>query len=163
MAEPSEVIDEQRQAAGQAILELTDRFGFDAFAAGWLYDRPSGHWRYLLVTPMLRTRGPAWVYERLLRLFSHNPLPAGLSPLDVYVIDPDMEAAAFGPPWLAYDGRKAPQGLILLLAHDVRIQDFLIEDGFVAFYRRLPTDLRERKGDPSPRFSARIRQLDKAA
>lgn len=163
MAEQLGDIDEVRKAAGREILDLTDRFGFDAFAAGWLHDRRSGAWRYLLVTPMLRTHGPTWVYDRLLRLFRHQPLPEGISPLDVYVIDPDMEIAAFGLPFLAVDERDVPAGLSIVLTHDVRISDFLIDDGFVAFYRRLPMELRKRKSDPARRFDSRVRQLDRAA
>lgn len=158
-------IDDLRQAAGLEILDLTDRFGFDAFAAGWLHDRQSGAWRYLLVTPMLRTRGPAWVYNRLLRLFRHRPLPDGVSPLDVHVIDQDMEFAAFGRPTVAMDERDGnlPAGINVLFAQDLRIGDFMIDDGFVAFHRRLPIPLRTRKADPARQFDTRVRQLDQAA
>lgn len=165
MAEQSGEVDEVRQAAGRDILDLTDRFGFDAFAAGWLHDRQSGAWRYLLVTPMLRTHGPNWVYDRLLRLFRHHPLPEGISPLDIYVIDPDMEIAAFGVPMVAMDERDTqwPAGLTMLITHEVRISDFLIGDGFVAFHRRLPMQLRTRRSDPARKFDSRVRQLDRAA
>jgi len=162
MVEQAGDIDAVREAAGREILDLTDRFGFDAFAAGWLHDRQTGAWRYLLVTPMLKTHGPSWVYDHLLRLFRHNPLPDGITPLDICVVDPTMEIAAFGPPFLAMDERRAPAGLGILLTHDVQINDFLIEDGFVAFYRRLPQELRERR-NPARQFDLKIRQLDRAA
>jgi hypothetical protein len=163
MADQVADIDEVRLAAGREILRLTDRFGFDAFAAGWLHDRESGAWRYLLVTPMLKTRGPHWVYERLLRLFRYRPLPEGITPLDIHVVDPDMEIAAFGEPFLAIDEREIPAGVQVFLAHDVRIKDFLVGDGFVAFYRRLPIEQRQHRGDPARQFDMRVRQLDRAA
>ena len=163
MVERASDIDRVRQAAGREILDLTDRFGFDAYAAGWLHDRRTGAWRYLLVTPMLKTHGPRWVYDRLLRLFRYNPLPAGISPLDIFVIDPDMEIAAFGQPWLAFDERTAPSGLGVFLSQDLRIGDFLIGEGFVAFYRRLPPELRRRKTNPARRFDRSVRNLDRAA
>lgn len=162
MVEQAGDIDAARQAAGRAILDLTDRFGFDAFAAGWLHDRPTHAWRYLLVTPMLTTHGPSWVYDRLLRMFRHSGLPDGVTPLDIYVIDPEMEIAAFGPPLVAMDERETPAGLSVLLRHDVRIGDFLIADGFVAFYRRLPLHLRARR-DPARQFDLKVRRLDLAA
>jgi hypothetical protein len=162
MAEQTVKIDPTRKAAGRDILSLTDRFGFDAFAAGWLYDQSTRRWRYLLVTPMLETHGPKWIYDRLLRMFRHNPLPAGVTPLDIYVIDPEMEIAAFGPPLAGTDEREAPAGVTMLLTHNVRINDFLIEDGFVGFYRRLPQTQRTRRS-PARQFDLKVRQLDKAA
>jgi hypothetical protein len=162
MAEQTVKIDPEREAAGREILGLTDRFGFDAVAAGWLYDRSTRVWRYLLVTPMLDTHGPKWIYDRLLRMFSHHPLPAGVTPLDIYVIDPAMEIAAFGPPFVAMDERQVPPGLTVLMTHNMRINDFLVEDGFVAFYRRLPAKQRARR-NPARQFDLKVRQLDQAA
>jgi hypothetical protein len=163
MADQISEIDAVRRGAGQEILDLTDQFGFGAFAAAWLHDRGTGAWRYLLVTPMLKTRGPRWVYERLLRLFRHNPLPTGITPLDIYVVDPDMEIAAFGEPVVAMDDRAAPAGLSAIIVQDIKIEDFLIGNGFAAFYRRLPLELRKHQANPARQFDLRIRQLDKAA
>ena len=97
--------------------------------------------------------------------FRHHPLPEGISPLDIYVIDPDMEIAAFGVPMVAMDERDTqwPAGLTMLITHEVRISDFLIGDGFVAFHRRLPMQLRTRRSDPARKFDSRVRQLDRAA
>jgi hypothetical protein len=162
MADVAMNVDEARQEAGREILALTDRFGFDAYAAGWLHNQPTDAWRYFLVTPMLRSRGPAWVYDRLMRLFRHYPLPAGLSPLDIHVIDPEMETALFGPPVLAYDERAGAPGVSVLLSHDLRFENFVIEDGFVAFHRRLPDELRRHRRDPGAQFNRRIGELQAA-
>ena len=153
------MIDQDRELAGRTILDLTDAFGFDAYAAGWVHDRGTGSWRYLLVTPMLRSRGPRWVYERLMRLFQHQPLPAGVSPLDIMVLDPEMEEAAFGPPLVEYDDRGRPAGLGILLVADIVVDHFLVGDGFVAFYRRVPTALRRQHRDPAATFDARVQRI----
>jgi len=162
MADVAVNIDEARQAAGREILALTDRVGFDAYAAGWLYDRPTDTWRYVLVTPMLSTKGPAWVYERLMRLFRSNPLPPGVSLLDIHVIDPEMETALFGPPALAFDDREPVPGINVMLSQHLQFDNFLIEDGFVAFHRRLPDQLRQGRRDPGPRFNQRVSELQAA-
>ena len=158
-----EDVDPVRRVAGKAILDLTDQFGFEAFAAAWLHDRTTGTWKYLLVTPMLKSKGPHWVYDRLIKLFRHYPLPDGISPLDVHVIDPAMEVAAFGPPLMALDDRDAPTGLVMFLATDTLIGDLFVDEGFAAFYRRLPASSRTRRGDIARRFDHRVRQLDLAA
>lgn len=161
MADPI-VIDEARQKAGRKILALTDRAGFDAYAAGRLHDRQTGTWRYLLVTPMLKSHGPRWIYERLLKVFRYHPLPEGVTPLDVYVMDPAMEIAAFGEPFLAMDDRENSTGVGILLTHDVKIDDSTVSDGFVTFYRRLPASLRVQRRDPARKFDLRVRQLEAA-
>ena len=153
------MIDPARLDAGRAILDLTDAHGFDAFAAGWIHDRATGAWRYVLVTPMLRSRGPRWVYERLMRLFRHRPLPEGISPLDIVVLDPGMEEAAFGPPLVALDERALPPGVGIQLVADIAVGGFLVGEGFVAFYRRLPLSHRGRRRDPATRFDAEVRRL----
>lgn len=162
MADPDSTLDEARREAGRAILKLTDEVGFDAYAAGWLHDRATDVWRYLLVTPMLRTHGPRWVYDRLLRVFRRCPLPDGVSPLDIYVLDPEIEVAVFGPPLLAMDERELPTGLTATLSHSVSLGNAVVEDGSVTFFRRLPILLRARRRNPAPRFDRRVRQLEAA-
>jgi len=159
MADITVNIDEARQVVGRMILALTDSVGFDAFAAGWLCNQPADTWRYFLVTPMLRSRGPTWIYERLMRLFRHDPLPAGFSPLDIHVIDPEMERALFGPPDVA---NPNAHGLNGLPSHDLRPEHRVIEDGFVMFQRRLPAELRRHRRDPGAQFNKQINQLQAA-
>jgi hypothetical protein len=161
MANSSEndTIDQARLDAGQAILDLTDRGGFDARAAGWLHDRPTGAWRYLLVTPMLNTHGPKWVYERLLRLFRKFDLPAGISPLDIYVIDEAMEFSAFGPPLVAFGTERTVPGVRMYVTHPIQIDGFMVSDGFVVFLRRLPEAIRKLHGNPAKHFDKTIQKL----
>lgn len=157
MADQDDVIDAARHAAGWAILELTDRVGFQACTAAWMYDRSTDLWRYVLVTPMAATRGPRWVYDRLVSLFRHYGLPAGVSLADISVIDPAMEAALFGEATLAGDVRPdAPP-------HAVPLDEAPTGAGFAVFYRRLPVARRGRGGDPAHDFDLRVRRLDRAA
>jgi hypothetical protein len=160
-------LDAERKAAGLDILRLTDEFGFDAFSAAWLHDRPSQLWRYLLVTPLLDTKGPIWVHARLLRVFKRCPLPAGITPLDIFVVDPATEDAVFGDRIIQFDPRlRASDGsvetLVLMATQDIRIEGFSITDGFAAFYRRLPDADRKARRDSSRLFDRRVRQLEAA-
>jgi len=152
-------IDETKQAAGQAILELTDRFGFDALAAGWLYDRPTDTWRYLLVTQMLRSEGPRWIYDRLLRIFQRYHLPDGVSPLDIFVIDEATEMAAFGKPLFAVDQDRTIPGMRMFVTQPITVNEFVVTDGFVAFLRRVPVELRKNHRNPARRFDKTIQKL----
>jgi hypothetical protein len=154
-------LDQQRMLAGLEILRLTDQLGFDAYAAAWLHDRPSGLWRYLLVTPMLDTKGALWVHDRLLRAFIKRPLPAGITPLDIFVIEPETEDAVFGqePSGAMDGGTRVPT---IIATREIRIEGFSISDGFAAFYRRLPADERQRRDDPSDCFDLAVRRLEAA-
>lgn len=160
MADSSEKsVDQARLDAGQAILELTDSFGFDALAAGWLHDKPTDAWRYFLVTPMLKSNGPEWIYSRLLRIFRKFPLPAGISPLDIYVIDEAMEMSAFGKPLLAFDHNRSVPGVRMTIKQAVKLPGFMITDGSVIFIRRTPEEVRKRLGNPARRFDKTIQKL----
>ncbi len=148
----------ERQTAGQAVLALTDRVGFDAYAAAWVFDAESGAWRFVLSTPMLGLRGPEWVYSRLLRAFRRLEMPRGMSPLDVFVIDPAVEVAVFGEPdWPP--ARPAQGGPALTLGIPLRASGAFGE-GVAYFYRRLPG--RERGRDPSRDFDLLVRRLKAA-
>lgn len=162
MADPDDTIDEARREAGRAILKLTDDVGFDAYAAGWLHDRTTDVWRYLLVTPMLKTQGPRWIYDRLLRVFQHCPLPEGVSPVDIFVLDPEVETAVFGPPLVEMDERDLPAGITATLSQDVSLGGFLVRDGSVTLFRRVPIQLRKSTRNPARRFDMRVRQLEAA-
>ncbi|CAK0769021.1 conserved hypothetical protein [uncultured Gammaproteobacteria bacterium] len=82
-------LDSARESAGREILNLVDRIGFPTQAAGWIYavdpETTAGRWNYYLITPMLDEKGPHWIYERLLKVFSRIGLPAGITPLDIHV------------------------------------------------------------------------------
>ncbi len=166
MADNRHHVDEARTDAGKRILDMTDAVGFDAHAAGWIHDRPTASWRYLLSTPMLKSEGPLWIYSRLMKVFRHTPLPEGVSPLDIFVIDPDFEMALFGPSLM---GRyvspiKNPhlKVAILTLAQDIQFEDFAVTDGFVSFYRRLLPVERHRRHNPARTFDHKVKVLEAA-
>jgi hypothetical protein len=144
------------------VLRLTEALGFDAFAAAWLHDRPSGLWRYLLVTPMLDTKGPAWVHERLLRAFKKCSLPAGITPLDIFVVEPAIEVAMFGAAGTRQPARARADDPVARETQEIRIDDFSITDGFAAFYRRRSRAERDARNDPATRFDRNVRRLEAA-
>lgn len=150
-------LDQERLSAGQEILRLTDQVGFGAYAAAWAYDRTTGRWRYVLSTPMLKSQGPRWVYDRLLKVFTRLPLPEGITPLDIFVIDPAVEAVVLGDPdVLSVGGIPAGLGLVISVK-DADLGPFVIGFGFVSFLRRLPTA--ERSRNPARTFDRKVHQL----
>ncbi|NPD66613.1 hypothetical protein HN018_26710 (plasmid) [Lichenicola cladoniae] len=82
-------LPDTRRDAGLSLLGLVDRVGFDAVGAGWGYRDESQSWRFYLFTEMTDTKGPLWVWTRLLKAFSKLNLPAGVTPLDVVIASPD--------------------------------------------------------------------------
>lgn len=88
MATEDMKLPEERLNAGLSLLALVDRVGFDAIGAGWGYTDESQSWRFYLFTEMTDTKGPLWIWERLLKAFSKLDLPAGMTPLDVMVASP---------------------------------------------------------------------------
>lgn len=170
MADDRYHIDQSRQEAGKRILDMTDEVGFGAYAAGWIHDIPTSSWRYLMSTPMLKSKGSLWIYRRLLTVFRHTPLPEGVSPLDIFVIDPDLEMALFGSNVFLDEASRVlkgvtnPQlsGIIFAINHDIRIENFAVTDGFVSFYRRLSPKLRKRLRDPIQTFDHRVKMLEAA-
>ncbi len=88
MASGPMAMTEIRLDSGRQLLEMTDRLDFGAVAAAWVQDSENGHWWYLLVTPMVDSFGPTWIYERLLKVFQKWKLPDGISPLDIRVASP---------------------------------------------------------------------------
>lgn len=149
MASDAPAISPDRVAAGAAVLALTDRVGFDAYAAAWVHDGETGIWRYVLSTPMLGTHGPEWVYARLLRAFRHDPLPQGLSALDVFVIDPAVEDAVFGP-----------VGVGAVRVGEAVPMAGRFGDGHAYYFRLVPQG--ERTRDPSRQFDRHVRRLKAA-
>jgi hypothetical protein len=137
-----------------------DEIGFDALAAAWIHDRQTGKWCYLLSTPMILTKGPIWIYERLARVFRHRPLPPGVSPLDITVIDPALELALFGSPAIAVSG--TPPGVRIVVTIEISIEHIGVTDGFAAFFRRVPLPLRAKKKHPSRTFDHKVKRLEAA-
>lgn len=88
MASGPMAMTETRLSSGRRLLEMTDQLDFGAVAAAWIQDSAEGHWWYLLVTPMVDSLGPTWIYERLLKVFQKWKLPDGISPLDIRVASP---------------------------------------------------------------------------
>lgn len=82
-------LPDERRDAGFELLKLTDSVGFDAVGAGWGYTAASGTWRFYLFTEMADTKGPLWVWERLLKAFGKLRLPQGITPLDIVVASPE--------------------------------------------------------------------------
>jgi hypothetical protein len=166
MADNRHHVDEARSTAGKRILDMMDAVGFDAYAAGWIHDRPTGTWRYLLSTPMLKTKGPIWIYRRLKKVFDHTPLPDGVSPLDIFIIDPDYEMVLFGNSGMgSYVSSVKPpqvQTLILAIAQDIRFDGFSVTDGFASFYRRLAPPDRQRRRNPTRTFDHKVKMLEAA-
>ena len=150
-------IDDVRLKSGRELLALTDAIGFGAYAAAWVYDRSTSVWRYVLSTPMLQSHGPAWVYERLLKVFNKIELPEGICPLDIFVIDPRVEVGVLGEPDILAVG-PTPAGMeTVITLRDADLGSFSVGYGLVVFLRRLPT--RDRKRDPSRTFDRRVRDL----
>lgn len=163
MANDEAEMTEARAAAGRAILALTDRAGFGAYAAAWVHDAETDRWIYILVTPMLKSRGPRWIYDRLLRLFHRYPLPDGVTPLDIYAIDPVVESAAFGPveQGIGFEDRSLSPGAPLHFSVSLHTDNLLVPRGTAFFFRRVPEH--SRRPDPARRFEAGLRQLLQAA
>ncbi len=82
-------LPDERRDAGLALLKLTDSVGFDAVGAGWGFTAASAAWRFYLFTEMADTKGPLWVWERLLKAFGKLNLPQGITPLDIVVASPE--------------------------------------------------------------------------
>jgi hypothetical protein len=155
-------LDPTREAAGAQLLAMTDRVGFHAYAAAWVRNRDTDAWHFVLVSPMVETRGPKWIYERLLRVFRVVPLPEGITPLEIHVVGPGLESHIFGPLRGGIAVRSAPGSAPehAAIFKDVRIDNVVIGDGLAAIYRRLPE--RDRRRDPSNVFDKGVRALEAA-
>jgi hypothetical protein len=89
MAAAAITLSDERRDAGQEMMRLTDSVGFDAVGAGWGFSEATQAWRFYLFTDMVDTKGPLWVWERLLKALSKFTLPAGITPLDIFVSSPE--------------------------------------------------------------------------
>jgi hypothetical protein len=88
MVAQSVMLDDLRRQSGAQLLRMTDEFGFGALGAAWVHDAEASRWWYLLVSPMIDTKGPRWVYDRLIRIFQKLALPEGITPLDIRIASP---------------------------------------------------------------------------
>ncbi len=91
MADAAVTPGDLRIESGRKLLEMTDAVGFGAVGAAWIHERDADHWWYLLVTPMIDSKGPRWIYERLLPVFNKLRLPEGITPLDIRIISPQEQ------------------------------------------------------------------------
>ena len=89
MAAEAVILPRDRDVAGRRIIEMTDSVGFDATGAGWGFTKATETWRFYLFTTMADTKGPLWIWERLVKAFSRLPLPEGITPLDIVVASPN--------------------------------------------------------------------------
>jgi hypothetical protein len=152
MAADAVKLDPLRREAGRALLARTDALGFGAIGAAWVYSRQADRWWFMLVSPMVDTKGPQWLYERLTRVFAKWQLPDGMTPLDIRIVSPD-EALYRDLPLRA--ASAAPDiGTAIKLA-DATVADVPIDAAF--FYRAQPAS--RRRADPSRRFDRKVRQL----
>ncbi len=148
MATTTVTLDDLRKDSGAKLLTLTDAFGFAALGAAWAYDRDAERWWYLLVSPMIDSKGPAWVYERLAALFGKLHLPEGISPLDIRIASPNETG---------FD-RIVTNLRVERTAHAFRnIQMGGIDIASIYVYRMGPDD--GQSGDRTSRFDARYREL----
>jgi len=145
-------LDAQRQQSGADLLRMTDDFGFGALGAAWIHDEEASRWWYLLVSPMIDSKGPRWVYERLVQIFRKLALPPGITPLDIRIASPHEQS------WQ-------------IIASTVHVEDSavfplkLVINGIqidkIFAYRVRPAD--NRAGERTRVFESRYRQLMAAA
>ena len=152
MADQTIRIDDLRRESGATLLKMTDEVGFGAVGAAWIYSRESDRWWFLLVTPMMDTKGPLWIYERLLRVFSKWKLPEGITPLDIGIASPREEGFRRFP--IKSLSAVDQMGL------SMELRDFVVNGtkiDYAVLYRM--TEFGKRTPDPSRLFDLRVRQL----
>jgi len=149
MVDDAVILTPERRDAGKQILDLTDHAGFGATGAAWVFDATAEHWHYLLVSPMIDSKGPRWVYDRLLMVFSKTPLPTGITPLDIVIASP---REAFFRNFPLHALRTNIGILTAMDLRDVVISGVRID--YMSVYRmeRLGRDT----GDRTRRFDARV-------
>lgn len=145
-------LDPVRRESGADLLRMTDKFGFGAVGAAWVHDPDVARWWYLLVSPMIDTKGPRWVHERLLSIFRKLSLPVGITPLDIRIVSPHERG------WQALAGPMHVQD------SEIEFQDCEIGGVHVdrmLVYRMLPGDNLHRRQERI--FDSRYRELMRAA
>jgi hypothetical protein len=150
MAADTVKLDPVRQEAGRALLARTDALGFGAVGAAWVHSREADRWWFMLVSPMVDTKGPQWLYERFARVFAKWQLPDGMTPLDIRIVSPDEALYREVP--LQVGGADIGRAIELAGA---TVSDVPIDTAF--FYRAKPAS--RGRADPSRRFDMKVRQL----
>ncbi len=138
-----------RETSGGVLLRMTDDVGFGAVGAAWVLDEESQAWHYLLISPMIDSKGPRWVYERLLQVLHKLHLPEGITPLDIVIASPRQ-----------INMRQLTQLGQIDRASVIRFNDIIINGmhvHYMAIYRMLP--MKTHAGEQATTFDARVREL----
>lgn len=151
-------ITKDRRNAGYDLLRKTDALGFGAIGAGWYQNAPGARWRFFLVTPMIDSKGPNWVYDRLLAALRVVKLPPGIKPLEIHLVSPREERF--------YDLRKRlnipdlpepPESKEVNLFH--AHGDDMTRLGIHAIVIYRMKDMDRRAGDTARNFDRKVREL----
>lgn len=148
-------ISAERRTAGYNLLSLTDKIGFNACAAAWLFNKENDRWLYILVTPMIDSKGPKWVYSRLIKALKVLQIPAGIRPLDIHLGSPRDEWFAkfpFKTDFANLDDQKEPQ---LFEIADLTANKMPID--YMACYRMRPET--RNAGEIAKAFDWHVNQL----
>jgi len=81
-------VSQERRDAGYKLLLKTDELGLNASGAGWYQSIGSTRWKFFLVTPLIDSQGPDWVYHRLLSGLRVISFPDGIKPLEIHLVSP---------------------------------------------------------------------------
>lgn len=149
MASNMPELDDVRRSSGYELLSMLDGVGFGAIGAAWVLDEDSDRWRYLLISPMIDSKGPHWVYERLLQVFRKLKLPKGITPLDIVVASPreiDMQRLT----------HITHTNGALMIVSGMMVNDMHVH--FMAIYRMLPFAPRD-AGERVKAFDRKVAQL----
>lgn len=137
-----------RRAAGHELLAQLDDAGLEPCGAGWVHDQQADRWFYMLVTPLVDEWGPHWIYERLVSLFRHHPLPRGIAPPDLRIFSPrERGVRQIATLCLVSDGEAELQ--------NCRVDDLVLDHALL--YRMAPPDTNVRAN--AAHFAARVQQL----
>ncbi|MBE7729430.1 hypothetical protein [Komagataeibacter sp. FXV3] len=154
MAVTTITVSTERRDAGYELLRKTDDLGFDAIGAGWYQAKEAGRWRFFLVTPMIDSQGPRWVYDQLMAALRIVKIPDGIKPLEIHLVSPQEERF--------YDLRKLlhvptfPQDLFHI--HGPNVEKL----GIYAMVLYRMKDMNNRAGDTARQFAAKVRELEDA-
>ena len=143
------VMTAERKKAGGEIVKLTDHAGFQASGAAWVWNADSNHWHFLLISHMIDSKGPLWVYQRLMRIFSKFHLPPLITPLDILIKSPRQVDYRDFLIRVNNDGDEISE------ITDLSVNDLGID--YMAIYRMLP--LPKNAGEQTRKFDSRVNEL----